>query len=124
MSTRRKALLAVVMVPLAVLLTLGSVSIASAHPAGQLATHQVAKKKPTITISSFAFTVPTKVRAGATIKVVNKDAVAHTVTSDDGTTFDVAAPAKTTVKFKAPATGTYAFHCSIHSSMHGTLVVK
>ena len=75
MTTRRKTLLALVMVPLALLLTLGSVSIASAHPASHLATHQVAKKKPTITISSFMFTVPAKVRAGATVKIVNKDAV-------------------------------------------------
>ena len=125
MTARTKTLLALAMVPLAMMLTLGSISIASAHPASHLATHQVAKKKPTITISMFAFTVPKNVKAGATIKVVNKDAAAHTVTSDDGVTFDVAVPAKTTVKFKAPATvGKYAFHCSIHPTMLGTLVVK
>lgn len=125
MSYRHKTLLALLMVPLAALLTFGSISIASAHPAGALATHQVAKKKPTITISMFAFTVPKNVRAGATVKVVNKDAVGHTVTADDGISFDVAVPAKSTVKFKAPATaGKYAFHCSVHPTMLGTLVVK
>lgn len=124
MTTRRKTLLALVMVPLALLLTLGSVSLASAHPASHLATHQVAKKKPTITISSFMFTVTGKVRAGATVKIVNKDTFAHTVTADAGA-FDIAAPGSTTVKFKAPATpGTYTFHCSIHPTMKGTLVVK
>jgi len=125
MSTRRKGLLAVIMVPLAVLLTFASISIASAHPAGHLATHQVAKKKPTITISSFTFTVPKKVKPGAKIKVVNKDAAAHTVTSDDGSSFDVNVPGNSTVTFKAPkATGKYAFHCTFHGSMMGTLVVK
>jgi plastocyanin len=112
------------MVPMALLLTLGSVSLASAHPASHLATDAVAKKRPTITIMSFAFTVPAKVRAGATIKVVNKDSFAHTVTADGGA-FDIAVPGSTTVKFKAPATkGKYAFHCSIHPSMQATLVVR
>lgn len=124
MSTRRKTLLAIVMVPLAVLLTLGSITVASAHPAGSLAAHQIGKKKPTITISMFAFTVPKNVKAGATIKVVNKDAAPHTVTADD-LSFDVSVPAKSTVKFKAPATvGKYPFHCTVHSTMKSTLVVK
>ena len=126
MSHRRKALLALVMVPMAVLLTLGSISIASAHPASDLAdTHQPARKRPTIKISAFTFTVPRRVHPGATVKVVNQDAVAHTVTSDDGTSFDVAVPAKTTVRFKAPATvGKYAFHCSIHPTMMAQIIVK
>jgi plastocyanin len=96
------------------------------HPASTESQQTVpAKKKPTITISMFAFTTPKSVKAGATIKIVNKDSVAHTVTSDTDGIFDVPAPAKMTVKFKAPTTpGTYTFHCSIHPSMHGTLIVK
>jgi plastocyanin len=55
---------------------------------------------------------------------MNMDGEAHTVTSDTGA-FDVKAPASATVTFKAPMTpGRYPFHCTYHSNMHGTLVVK
>ena len=78
-----------------------------------------------ITISGFAFSVPTSVAPGATITVTNKDSVAHTVTADSGGAFDVTVPASGTATFKAPGTaGSYAFHCTIHPSMHGTLKVS
>ena len=78
----------------------------------------------TITIKSFAFTTPASVSPGATVTVDNKDGTDHTVTSDTGNVFDDAAPPGTST-FTAPAKpGSYPFHCSIHPSMHGTLVVK
>ena len=78
----------------------------------------------TVTIKDFSFTTPDSVSPGATITVDNKDGTAHTVTSDDGDSFDDAAPPGTTT-FTAPTTpGTYPFHCSIHPEMHGTLIVK
>lgn len=84
-----------------------------------------ANRKPKIVISSFTFTVPGHVRAGAKVRIVNNDKVEHTVTSDDGTSFDVDVPGKSTTSFLAPATaGSYDFHCNFHLSMHGTLVVK
>jgi plastocyanin len=123
MSARRKTLLAILMVPMAVLLTLGSVSIASAHPAGHLAANQI-DRTPKIVISMFAFTVPRHVAPGALVKVVNKDAADHTVTADD-LSFDVAVPGNSTVTFNAPANpGKYIFHCRIHHSMKSKLVVK
>lgn len=128
MSTRRKTIVAAFLVPAA---AVASLFVVSAATAGTTHTHSVAsqtqpaKKKPTITISMFAFTTPAHVKPGATIKITNMDSVNHTVTSDTAGIFDVAAPAKSTVTFKAPSTpGTYPFHCSIHTSMHGTLVVK
>ncbi|UQX86935.1 cupredoxin domain-containing protein [Jatrophihabitans telluris] len=49
----------------------------------------------------------------------------HTVTADSANAFDVKATAGSTVMFKAPtAPGSYAFHCTYHSNMHGVLVVK
>jgi plastocyanin len=78
----------------------------------------------TITIKSFGFTTPDSVSPGATIAVDNKDGTDHTVTSDTGNAFDDAASPGTTT-FTAPAKpGSYPFHCSIHPSMHGTLVVR
>lgn len=78
----------------------------------------------TITIKDFGFTTPDSVSPGATITVDNEDGTAHTVTSDDGDAFDDAA-AEGTTTFTAPTKpGSYPFHCTIHPSMHGTLVVQ
>lgn len=98
---------------------------ASPHQSSSQAQEHILRAKK-LTISAFTFTPGTlKVAAGGKIKVVNQDAVAHTVTSDDGTSFDVMVPAKSTVTFKAPATkGTFTYHCSIHPTMLGALKVK
>jgi plastocyanin len=77
----------------------------------------------TVTIKDFAFTTPASVSAGAKVTVDNKDGTDHTVTSDDGKAFDDPAGPGTST-FTAPSKpGSYPFHCSIHPSMHGTLVV-
>lgn len=76
-------------------------------------------------ISSFKYTVPASVAPGATVSVMNMDGENHTVTADTGNAFDVKATAGTTVTFTAPSKpGTYPFHCTYHSNMHGVLVVK
>src|SRR5215207_7784777 len=79
-----------------------------------------------ITISNFKFSPSTlRVKDGSRIKVANDDSAPHTVTSDDGNSFDsgtVASGASTTVQ--APAAGTYSYHCTIHPFMKGELVVK
>jgi plastocyanin len=78
-----------------------------------------------ITIKNFGFTTPASVSPGATVTVRNEDSTDHTVTVDSGGAFDDPAPASGTSTFTAPASpGSYAFHCTIHPFMHGTLVVK
>ena len=75
-----------------------------------------------ITVKDFAFT-STPVKAGATVTVHNTGSVTHTVTADDGS-FDVSIDPGKDVTFTAPAkAGSFKFHCSIHTQMHGTLVV-
>jgi plastocyanin len=77
-----------------------------------------------ITIQNFGFTALT-VKPGATVTVTNKDAVDHTVTADSGNAFNVRVAAGGTATFTAPTKAeTYAYHCAIHPSMHGTLVVS
>jgi plastocyanin len=77
-----------------------------------------------ITIHDFAFTTPASVSPGAKVSVHNTDGLAHTVTADEGKTFDSPAPAGDS-SFTAPTTpGSYPFHCNIHPEMHGTLVVR
>lgn len=75
-----------------------------------------------ITISAFAFSAATAA-PGSTVRVVNNDAMPHTVTADDGS-FDVFVEAGAEATFTAPlGTGTYSFTCAVHPSMTGALVV-
>lgn len=77
-----------------------------------------------ITIKGFAFKSPASVPAGAKVTVTNKDATAHTVTSDKGGLFDIKVNPGTSVTFTAPSkAGSYPFHCMFHSNMHGMLKV-
>ena len=80
---------------------------------------------PTVTISNFSFSGRTSVKAGSTVLVTNRDGEAHTVTADGAGGFDVVVPPGKTVSFTAPDSGgTYRYHCSYHSDMHGTLRVR
>lgn len=76
-----------------------------------------------VTIDGFSFAA-SPVTAGASFTVDNRDSVAHTVTADDGA-FDVRVGGGSTADATAPdEPGTYAFHCEIHPSMTGELVVR
>ncbi|SDJ28317.1 Plastocyanin [Frankineae bacterium MT45] len=78
-----------------------------------------------ITIKNFGFTVTGDITPGEKVMVHNEDNEAHTVTADSGGAFDVNVPASSMATLTAPAkAGTYKFHCSYHSEMHGTLTVK
>lgn len=94
-------------------------------PTGSASISQVARKA-VITISMNGFSSPTRVQAGAVVKVVNKDNDYHSMTSNDnGKSFDILVPPLAKINFQAPTNlGKYAFHCSFHNSMHGTLIVK
>lgn len=78
-----------------------------------------------ITISNHTYDVSGTVAPGDSIAIVNHDSVDHTVTSDDGESFNIAAPAGQTVTFTAPdEPAVYAFHCIPHPSMVSELVVE
>jgi plastocyanin len=65
------------------------------------------------------------VRVGARLMWSNRGAVVHTVTADDGKTFDSGdMPAKATFGFIATVPGTIAYHCRQHPWMKGTIVVR
>ncbi len=79
----------------------------------------------TIVIKNFTFSPETlSVKPGETITVRNEDSVTHTLSSDSGafSTGDLSGGSSTTLK--APTKpGTYAYRCSIHQFMTGTVVV-
>ena len=78
-----------------------------------------------VAITNFAYVPPTlSVASGTTVTWTNGDNVGHTVTADDGNSFgsDLLGQGHT-FQLTAPAPGTYAYHCSIHPFMKGTLTV-
>lgn len=102
-----------------------SMSSMSAPAAAGSSTAATMQSASMIHISGFKYTVPASVAPGETVSVMNMDGENHTVTADAGNAFDVKANAGSTVTFTAPKTpGSYPFHCTYHSNMHGVLVVK
>jgi plastocyanin len=93
------------------------IAIAALAPSVAQATSQV------VVIKNFAFMpTPATINVGESVTWLNNDLFNHTVTSDTGA-FDkpVAAGGNVTVSFAVA--GTYAYHCSIHPTMQGTIVV-
>ena len=78
-----------------------------------------------VTIDNFAFSPATlKVKVGQKVSWTNQQqGVAHPVTADGGT-FDHPMPSGATFSFAFTKAGSYAYHCTIHPSMHGTIVVS
>jgi plastocyanin len=65
------------------------------------------------------------VKVGQTVTWTNSGAVAHTVTADDGTSFDSGTLAPgATFKFTPTTAGTFAYHCTFHPWMKATLSVS
>ena len=74
---------------------------------------------------SFGFT-PAKlaIRVGTTVIWKNRSSAPHTVTSDDGTTFDSGTVAAGgTFHFTFKTAGTFSYHCNIHPYMRSVIIV-
>lgn len=78
-----------------------------------------------VEIRGFAFgPADITVAHGTSVTWTNKDASAHTVTSDDGTSFNSGRLAQGQPFTHAFATaGTFAYHCAYHPEMTGTVTV-
>jgi plastocyanin len=78
-----------------------------------------------VKIQNFAFIPRTLTVKAGRVVVTNSDSTAHTVTADDGSSFDtgvIDAGSSSALRISKP--GRYAYHCAIHPFMHGTLVVR
>ena len=87
----------------------------------QGATTASATAPNTVIIRNFSFSPkPIPVKAGATITVINDDNTTHTLTADNGAfdTGDLGSGRRGSVT--VDRAGTYPYHCSIHTFMHGT----
>ncbi len=79
---------------------------------------------------SFAFSPATlTIKAGTTVIWKNTTSAPHTVTSDDGKTFDSGtsnpiAAQSGTFSFTFTTAGTFAYHCEIHPFMKATIIVQ
>lgn len=98
------------------LLILGLTSSASAAPSA--ATQSVS-------VANFAFS-PTSltINIGDSVKWTNSDAATHTVTADAGGFTSTLGPSGGTFTFQFTGAGTFAYHCNIHPSMTGSIVVR
>lgn len=78
----------------------------------------------TIEIADFAFPPTTTIEVGDTVTWNNTSGVAHTATADDASfdTGNIADGASGSVTFAAA--GTFPYHCAIHASMVGSIVVQ
>ena len=99
---------------------------APAAPAPAVANAQVQVVEPALQPPQAWTFSPTdiSVKSGQTVTWTNTGAVAHTVTADDGASFDSGSIAPgATLSLTPSAAGTFAYHCTFHPWMKGTLTV-
>src|SRR6266568_3825513 len=78
-----------------------------------------------VTIQNTAFAPPTTpIRVGDMVTWTNADPFSHTSTSDTGAWDSSVIRAGGSFSFIFKTAGTFAYHCSIHLFMHGTIVVQ
>lgn len=104
-----------------------STSAVAAPLSPPASTSAVTVEATEVRIKDFKFLpADVKVAAGAKVTVINEDSAPHTLTATDGYAFDTGTiEAGKSGTFTAPSEpGSYAFICSIHPEMKGTLVVS
>lgn len=77
-----------------------------------------------VTIQNMMFAPSTlNVRVGDTVVWTNNDSVAHTVTGDTAGPRSTSIAQGGTYSYTFTTSGTFSYHCSIHPSMMGTVMV-
>ncbi|HEV2013529.1 MAG TPA: cupredoxin domain-containing protein [Candidatus Dormibacteraeota bacterium] len=73
---------------------------------------------------NFAFTPSSlSVRVGTPVTFTNRDSATHTFTANSGLFNSANVAAGQSYAYTFMATGSFAYHCQIHSSMTGTITV-
>jgi len=103
---------------LGVFLVLGIVAVSGCTSQNQTATN-------TVTIQNMAFNPSTlNVKVGTTVTWINNDTVTHDVTSDTGLFTSGNLTNGQSYNYTFNQTGNYSYHCAIHPSMTGTIIVS
>jgi plastocyanin len=77
-----------------------------------------------VSIANFSFQpVTITISVGTTVAWTNNDSTGHTVTADDGSFKSDTLGSGVTFRHTFATAGTFAYHCSIHSSMKATVTV-
>jgi amicyanin len=86
----------------------------------------VTPKTYSVDISGFAFSPSTlTIKSGDSVTWTNHDSTSHTVTSDTGSELSSQQiPNGETYSHTFNTAGTYSYHCSIHPSMKGKVIVQ
>jgi plastocyanin len=93
-------------------------------PASTAATTTAATATNAATIRGFSFQPDVlKAKVGVKVTWTNDDTVAHTVTADTNSFASDHLQPGGSFSFTFTRPGTYTYHCSIHPSMHGSVVV-
>lgn len=78
-----------------------------------------------VSISNFAFTPSTlTVSAGTTVRFTNNDSVTHDIVANNNSFNSGHLAPGSSFTHTFTQAGTYQYHCSIHPTMRGTIVVQ
>jgi plastocyanin len=122
---RKSIALMVIMLSLLALISLLACSSGSGYGNVATTTTSVASSGNAVTLANFAFSPATlTVKVGTAVTWTNKDSATHTVTSDSGVFDSGNVAVNATYSYTFTKAGTYAYHCSIHTSMKGTVIVQ
>jgi plastocyanin len=119
---KRAKILFVFFVVLGILL-IGCTQANSGNQSGNEAT---TGKETSVEIKNFSFSpAEITINKGDTIVWQNNDSASHTITSDSGNELDSGTiPSNGKYSHTFNSTGTFDYHCSIHASMIGKVIVK
>ena len=117
-------------IALVMILALGLVACGAKQPAasttepGAQPTSAPAGTAAEVKISNFAFDPSSlTVKVGTTVTWTNQDSAPHTITSDAGDWDSGQLSNGQSFSHTFDQAGTFAYHCSVHPSMTGTIVV-
>ena len=121
MNSKLRLVIALLIVVLCAAACGGTSVSPTSQPAGQPAG---GVGQADVTITSLKFEpAQLSVSAGATVKWTNQDNVAHTVTSDSGDWDSGSLSQGQSFSHTFTQAGTFAYHCTVHPTMKGTITV-
>jgi plastocyanin len=120
---KRASLVIFIIISLIAVVSLSACSSGNGASTTKTSTQSVSGN--TINIINFTFTpVTLTVSVGTTVTWTNNDSTTHRPVSDTGVFDGGNLATNATFSFTFNTAGTFPYHCSIHPSMTGTVIVK